>query len=272
VSDAFRDFELAVWDNDAVAISYHRTLSEVTSGCIPALIEAAAITRGHKVLDVACGAGYVAAAASGLGAEAIGVDSSQAQVRLARQTYLDVRFVEGDAEDLPFGDGEFDAVLNAFGMLHVPNPHRASAEAYRVLKAAGRFAYASWHDPTKCILFSMVFDAIREHGSLDVGLPAGPDPFSCGAVDYAVEMLGRAGFTNILASEIPLVWRVSSPNIIIDAMSSATVRAAAVLKRQSTEELQAVRTSLRERISSYEQDGSYAVPATACVISGHKPR
>ena len=49
-------------------------------------------------------------------------------------------------------------------------------------------------------------------------------------------MLGWAGFTNISMSEIPLVWRVSSPNIIIDAMSSATVRAAAVLKRQSTEE------------------------------------
>jgi hypothetical protein len=74
------------------------------------------------------------------------------------------------------------------------------------------------------------------------------------------------------ASEMPLVWRVSSPDIILDAMSSATVRAAAVLKRQSPEDLEAVRTSLRERISSYEQDGSYAVPATACVISGHKPQ
>jgi ubiquinone/menaquinone biosynthesis C-methylase UbiE len=272
VSDAFRDFELARWGDDAVAISYHRTFSEITSGCIPALIEAAALTRGHKVLDVACGAGYVAAAARARGAEATGMDFSQAQLRLARQTYLDVRFVEGDAEDLPFGDGEFDAVLNAFGMLHVPNPHRASAEAYRVLKAGGRFAYASWHNPTKCVLFSMVFDAIREHGSLDVGLPAGPDFFSCGAVNYAAEMLGRAGFTNISASEIPLVWRVSSPDIIIDAMSSATVRAAAVLKRQSPEDLKAVRASLRARISSYGQDGSYAVPATACVIAGHKPQ
>jgi len=272
VSDAFRDFVLAGWDDDAVAISYHRNFSEVTSGCIPALIEAAAITRGHKVLDVACGAGYVAAAARDRGAEAIGVDFSQAQVRLARQTYLDVRFVEGDAEDLPFGDGEFDAVLNAFGMLHVPNPDRASAEAYRVLKAAGRFAYASWHDATKCVLFSMVYDAIREHGSLDVGLPAGPNFFSCGAVDYAVEMLGRARFTNISASEIPLVWRVSSPDIILDAISSGSVRTAAVLKRQSPEDLEAVRASLRERISSYEQDGSYAVPATACVITGRKPQ
>jgi len=72
-------------------------------------------------------------------------------------------------------------------------------------------------------------------------------------VNYAAEMLGRAGFTNISASEIPLVWRVSSPDIIIDAMSSATVRVAAVLKRQSTEDLEAVRASLRARISATDK-------------------
>ena len=78
----------------------------------------------------------------------------------------------------------------------------------------------------------MVFDAIREPGSLDVGLPAGPDIFSCGAVDYALRCLVGPASQISRWSEIPLVWRVSSPNIIIDAMPSATVRAAAVLKRQ----------------------------------------
>ena len=63
VPDAFRNFELAGWDNDAVALSYHRNLAEVTSGCIPELIRAAGVESGHKILDVSCGAGYVAAAA-----------------------------------------------------------------------------------------------------------------------------------------------------------------------------------------------------------------
>jgi SAM-dependent methyltransferase len=258
--------------SDAVAISYHRNLGEVTTGCIPELIRAAGVIAGHKVLDVACGAGYVAAAARYRGAEAIGVDFSEAQVRLAEQTYPDLRFIQGDAENLPFDAGEFDAVLNAFGMLHVPNPDRASAEAYRVLKPSGRFGYASWTDATRCVLFSMVFDAIREHGSLDVGLPPGPNFFSCGDLDYATEMLGRAGFTNISATEIPLVWRVSSPETVIDAISSGTVRAAAVIKRQKPEDMERIRTNLHEKILSYEQDGGYAIPASACVFTGHKPQ
>ncbi len=135
------------------------------------LLDAAGFKRGDKVLDVACGAGYVAAAARDRGADAVGVDFSASQVRLAEQTYPKIRFVEGDAEALPFGDEEFAAVLNAFGLPHIPDADKAAAEAHRVLKPGGRFAYATWGDPTKCIGFSMVYDAVRAHGSMDVGLP-----------------------------------------------------------------------------------------------------
>lgn len=269
-SNAFRDFEHAGWGNEAVAISYHRHLGEVTSGCIPELIRAASLKVGDKALDVACGAGYVAAAARHRGAEAVGVDFSAAQVRLAEQTYPDIRFIEGDAEALPFSDGEFDAVLNAFGLPHLPNPDKAMAETYRVLKPAGRFAYASWCDATKCIGFSMVYDAIRAHGSLDVGLPPGPNFFNYGDLNYATEMLSRAGFTNVSATEVPLVWRVSSPDAFIDAVSSGTVRAAAVLNRQSPENLASIKQYLRERVSSFEQNGAYAVPSPALVVTAHK--
>ncbi len=270
-SNEFRDFEHAGWGNDAVAISYHHHLGEVTSGCIPELIRAASLKAGDKALDVACGAGYVAAAARDQGAEAIGVDFSAAQVRLAEQTYPGIRFIEGDAEALPFADGEFDAVLNAFGLPHVPNPDKATAEAYRVLKPAGRFTYASWCDATKCIGFSMVYDAIRAHGSLDVGLPPGPNFFNYGDLNYASEMLGRAGFTNVSATEVPLVWRVSSPDAIIEAISSGTVRAAAVLNRQSSKNLANIKQYLRERVSTFEQNGAYAVPSPALVVAARKP-
>jgi hypothetical protein len=82
----------------------------------------------------------------------------------------------------------------------------------------------------------MVYDAIREHGSL------------CGDSDYAKEMLGRAVFTKkFSATEIPLVWRVSSPDAAINAIFSGTVRAAAVLKRQKPEDMERVQTYLRER-------------------------
>jgi len=65
---------------------------------------------------------------------------------------------------------------------------------------------------------------------------------------------------------------VSSPDAVIDAISSGTVRAAAILKRQTPEKLASVKNYMRERILSYEQSGSYVIPAHARVVTAHKPQ
>jgi ubiquinone/menaquinone biosynthesis C-methylase UbiE len=269
-SESFRDFEHAGWVDNSVVLSYHSKIGEMTRACVPALLEAAGLKAGDRILDVACGAGYVAAAARDRGAEALGVDFSAAQVRLAEQSYRGHRFVEGDAEALPFTDAEFDVVFNAFGLPHVPNPEVATAEAYRVLKPGGRFVYASWSEAAKCIGFSMFYDAVRALGSHDVGLPQGPNFFSYGSSDFAKDMLGRAGFANVVTKEIPLTWRVTSPDTIIEAISSGTVRAAAVLNRQSPDNLAKIKQHLRERISVFRQDDRYEVPTPALVAVGQR--
>ena len=267
----FREFERAGWSDNSTAQSYHQHLGHVTSGCIPDLLDAAGFKRGDKVLDVACGAGYVAAAAHDRGADAVGVDFSASQVRLAEQTYPGIRFVEGDAEALPFTDGEFAAVLNAFGLPHIPDADKAAAEARRVLKPGGRFAYASWCEASKCIGFSMVYDAVRAHGSLDVGLPPGPNFFGYGDPGYATDMLTRAGFTDVSVKEVPLVWRASAPDAVVEGLSRGTVRAAAVLKRQSPDSLAKIKQHMRERVSQFRDNGGYAVPSPALVVAGRKP-
>ena len=89
-SEIFREFEHAGWVDDSVVLSYHRHLGEVTRECIPELLAAAGLKAADRALDVACGAGYVAAAARDRGAEAVGVDFSAAQVRLAEQSYPDI--------------------------------------------------------------------------------------------------------------------------------------------------------------------------------------
>lgn len=267
----FREFEQAGWSDNATAQSYHQHLGQVTTGCVPDLLNAAEVKRGAKVLDVACGAGYVAAAARDRGADAVGVDFAPSQVRLAEQTYPGIRFLEGDAEDLPFPDGGFDAVLNAFGLPHVTNADKAAAEAHRVLKSGGRFAYASWCEASKCVGFSMVYDAVRAHGTLDVGLPPGPNFFGYGDVSYAKDLLGRAGFADIAAKEVPLVWRAPTPEFIIEALAGGTVRAAATLKRQSPENLAKIKQHMRERVMQFRDSGGYAVPSPALVVAGRKP-
>ena len=268
--DAFREFEHAGWTDEALARAYHGQLADVTRQSIPRLLAVVGLRPGDRVLDVACGGGYVAAAARDQGGDAVGLDFSATQVRLARQAYPGIEFAEGDAEALPFAETQFDVVLNAFGFPHFANPDKAAAEAYRVLKPGGRFAYVSWAPAAKCIAIAMVYDAIRAHGSFAVGLPPGPDFFSYGDPAYANELLGRAGFSRIATEEVPAVWCVSSTDGLYEAMSAGTVRAAAVLKKQSPEASAKIRQALRESVSKFQSNALYEMPAPALVAAAEK--
>ena len=100
------------------------------------------------MLDVATGSGNAALAVARRGCEVVGVDYVPALLergRLrAKAEHLDVEFVEGDAENLPFPDASFDAVVSVYGVMFTPNQRRAAAELARVCRPGGRIALASW--------------------------------------------------------------------------------------------------------------------------------
>src|SRR4051812_40502582 len=112
------------------------------------LAESADLHAGWRVLDVACGNGNATLAAARSGTTAIGVDYVPGLVESARARAvtegLDAEFHVGDAEALPFGDNEFDAVLTVFGAMFAPDHGRTAAEMVRVTKPGGRIALASW--------------------------------------------------------------------------------------------------------------------------------
>jgi len=117
---AFRAFEHAGWQG--AALRYDDAFGSLTRQAIDPLLDAAEARSGARVLDVASGPGYVAAAAAARGARVTGVDFSLAMVRLARAQNPGVKFRTGNAEALPFRDGSFDAVVMNFGMLHLARP------------------------------------------------------------------------------------------------------------------------------------------------------
>jgi SAM-dependent methyltransferase len=112
------------------------------------LCEAADLQAGWRVLDVAAGSGNAALAAARRGCEAVGVDFVPALLERGRlraaAEHLDVRFVEGDAEDLRFADAAFDAVVSIYGVMFAPDHRRAATELARVCRPGGRIALASW--------------------------------------------------------------------------------------------------------------------------------
>jgi SAM-dependent methyltransferase len=106
------------------------------------------IKPGVKVLDVACGTGNTAIPAAKAGAIVTGVDVAtnlltQAEKRAAVEN-LEIRFDEGDAEELPYADASFDVVLTMFGAMFAPRPEWVAAELIRVCKPGGVIAMANW--------------------------------------------------------------------------------------------------------------------------------
>ena len=112
------------------------------------LAETADLHAGWRVLDVACGNGNATFAAARSGTTAVGVDYVPALLESARERAitegLDTEFRAGDAEALPFGENEFDAVLSVFGAMFAPAHRRTAEEMVRVTRPGGRIALASW--------------------------------------------------------------------------------------------------------------------------------
>jgi SAM-dependent methyltransferase len=103
---------------------------------------------GMRVLDVACGTGNQSVPAARTGANVVGLDIApnlleQARER-ARKENLKVTFVEGDAEQLPYGNGQFDVVLSMFGAMFAPRPERVASELLRVCRPGGLVAMGNW--------------------------------------------------------------------------------------------------------------------------------
>jgi SAM-dependent methyltransferase len=268
---SFGEFERAGWENAGVVAGYDALLSGVTAQSIDALLDAANVRAGMRVLDVATGAGYVAGAAAQRGADTTGIDFSAAQVALARSRFPDVRFEQADAQALPFERDTFDAVVNAFGLCHLSGPERALREAFRVLKSGGRIAFTVWDAPERTVGFGAFYAAVRAHGSLDVGLPEGPGFFELSDPQRSLDALRGAGFASPSCRTVPRVWRVSDPDEVFETIAQATVRAAAMLRAQSAPAREAIRGALRNTIATYRRGECFEVPMPALLASAVKP-
>jgi SAM-dependent methyltransferase len=113
------------------------------------LCEAVDVFPGELALDVACGQGNASmAAARRSWAPVVGLDYVPALLERARERaaseHLDIEYVEGDAQNLPFDDASFDVVLSTFGAMFAPDQARTAAELLRVTKPGGRIGMANW--------------------------------------------------------------------------------------------------------------------------------
>jgi len=138
----------------------------------------AQVGAGDRVLDVAAGTGDLTielAARVAPGGEAVGCDFSPGMLELARRKAPQLRFVQGDALDLPFEDGAFDAATVGFGARNFSDLERGLRELARVVRPGGHVVVLDFTTPQRPPLstfFRIWFDrAVPLLGRL-VGQPA----------------------------------------------------------------------------------------------------
>jgi SAM-dependent methyltransferase len=138
----------------------------------PRAVEAARVSADDVVLDVACGNGNATIPAAKTGATTTGLDITpkllEAGKNAAAEAGVEIEWVEGDAQDLPFEEGSFDVVLSVFGCMFAPDHRKTAEELVRVMKPGGRLAVAAWRPEGNV---GRMFGTIASH------MPPPPDGF-----------------------------------------------------------------------------------------------
>jgi len=120
---------------------YHTFAASTVWELGPVLVDACRISRGRRVLDVAAGTGNVAIRAATAGAAVVASDLTPENFEAGRRAALaagvEVEWIEGDAEALPFEDEEFDVVTSCFGAMFAPDHQKVANELLRVCRKGG---------------------------------------------------------------------------------------------------------------------------------------
>jgi SAM-dependent methyltransferase len=147
---------------------------------------------GERVLDLATGTGWTSRLVAARGARVIGVDIAGELIAAARERAqmegLDIEYHLGDAENLRFAEGEFDAVVSTCGVMFASRPEAAAAEVARVTRKGGRVALTTWLPDSN--LFKM-FMVMKPYMAPPPN-PAPPSPFAWGKPERVRELLGAS--------------------------------------------------------------------------------
>jgi ubiquinone/menaquinone biosynthesis C-methylase UbiE len=198
-------------------------IARLNVGMAEAMGDEADLRAGEHVLDVACGSGTAALVAARRYCRVVGIDYVPSLLDRARTRAgaegLDADFLEADAQDLPFDDDSFDAVLSVYGVQFAPDQHRAARELVRVTRPGGRIVLAG---PRPHGWSGEFFAAHARHNPPPPGLDS---PLRWGTEDGLADLFGSAA-TRIVseprsafqywystAHAVEVFWRWFGPTI-----------------------------------------------------------
>ncbi|KAL3770668.1 hypothetical protein ACHAWU_004367 [Discostella pseudostelligera] len=310
--DRFNEMEHRNWELGYEV--YDQGFGPLTQQTISTLLASADFPPAHhhdddnegrlvRLLDVATGPGFVlSAAVDALSLDdaeqqqqqtlihLTGLDISQNFLTLAEQridaqlrqpqqeqnaNQINVDFVEGSAELLPFPENTFDSIVCNFGILHFFEPNTFLRESYRTLRPGGRISFSAWAPPTRTQGFQIALSSIAEAGNPNVvDLPEGPNFFDFGDAQHATSTLQSIGFENVNSVELSdMKWsNMKNGAMLYEVLLNGTSRTREILLGQTPEETAAIQALMTKKYDLITDGGTTPLSMPAVVTSGQKPR
>jgi SAM-dependent methyltransferase len=254
----------ALWaagDYAAIADLYS-SVGEAVAGAVP-------IEAGMRVLDVACGTGSVAIRAAQAGGDVVALDIApehfEAGRRWAAEAGVEVEWVEGDAEALPFEDESFDRVLTAFGTIDATQHDKAARELVRVCRSGGEIVMANWCPEA---LPARLTAMLRRHQPAEALSEVAPSEW--GTHGHVRRTLGGELVLAIEPASVDLLF--ASPDALLEHYEEHF--GPLVLARREIDP-QLYQNLRRELLAWIEEldvgEGETRIPAPYLLVIGHKP-
>jgi SAM-dependent methyltransferase len=242
------------------------------------MIEMAGITKGHRVLDIAAGAGeqsITVAQKVGPAGYVLATDISSNILEyakdMARQNGLNnIETKVMDGENLTVENDSFDAVISRVGLIYFPDQQKALKEMLRVLKPGGRIAAIVYSTPDKNKFFSVPVSIIRNRAKLPPPLPGQPGPFSLGAEGVIEKAFADAGFVNVKSERInsPLEMDSAAECVKFEKESFGALHQ--MLSSLPETDRESVWKEIETELKSFETENGFVGPCEMVVAVGEK--
>ena len=266
------------WEDAAEA--WHRwgpTLEDWLGTATERMLDAAGVTSGSRVLDVAAGAGGQSIAAARRTApdgEVVATDISPTILTYAAKaaaeagvTNVSTLEVDGERlEDLPVGS--FDAGISRLGLIYFPDQQQALRGIREALAPGGRFAAVVYSTAPRNEFFSIPVSIIRERARLGPPLPGQPGPFSLGGPGVVEQALRTAGFSEITVEAVPAPLRLPTAADCVRFERESFGALHQMLSGVPADERPGVWTEIEQALSRFETTTGFEGPCELLVAAG----
>lgn len=265
----FRELERAAWVERA---SYYDDLfASISSQAIADILGSVDTLQGKQHLDIACGTGHLVAEATRRGAMSIGVDLAETMIAVAKTNYPGLDFRVADGAQLPFDDASFDFVTCSFGLSHTAGPEQAVAEAYRVLRAAGTYAFTLWYGDDDQGFQTLIKPAFEQYAQ-PIALPQHWTQLRFADKDQCASLTADAGFARPIFKRRPIVAKLDSPQIVLDLVDKLSVRTKFMLDQQTDAIREQIYQHIWDHAEALQVDGVIKLDWHAMLVIVQKPQ